>query len=308
MHPRHQAGYDRAHGAQADRAGQGRSHHRTVVGVGRHRDARLRKTIPDKVVINGISGALETTWVDPRRTSIASISMAASGASASVPMPSRPRATSASPRSSPTIPSAIQNFMGFAVDYCKAGGDIAQRSGSHSASPISAASSRSCPRTWMQSISASAAHGCDQLPQPVSAGRRENTPDRRHHPRRPDRADRARSCEGRAEGHAGLRTLRERQSGSGLDLLCEALSGQLAAAQRLPSPSLFGLGYYTATLAAIKGLEAAGGDLSNGQAKFKEALNKLQLDSPVGRITLNENRQATGTVFINEVSMGRMAT
>jgi branched-chain amino acid transport system substrate-binding protein len=76
------------------------------------------------------------------------------------------------------------------------------------------------------------------------------------------------------------------------------------AAQRLPSPSLFGLGYFVATQAAIKGLEAAGGDLSNGQAKLKDALNKLQLDSPIGKITLNENRQATGTVFINEVVDG----
>jgi hypothetical protein len=31
------------------------------------------KTIPDKTVINGISGALETTWVDPSRTSSGSI-------------------------------------------------------------------------------------------------------------------------------------------------------------------------------------------------------------------------------------------
>ena len=76
------------------------------------------------------------------------------------------------------------------------------------------------------------------------------------------------------------------------------------ADKRLPSPSLFGLGYYVATLAAIKGLEAAGGDLSGGQAKFKAALNKLQLDSPIGKITLNENRQATGTVFVNEVVDG----
>jgi len=73
---------------------------------------------------------------------------------------------------------------------------------------------------------------------------------------------------------------------------------------RFPSPSLFGLGYYVATQAAIKGLQAAGGDLSNGQAKFKEALSKMELDSPVGKITLNENRQATGTVFINEVVEG----
>ena len=59
-----------------------------------------------------------------------------------------------------------------------------------------------------------------------------------------------------------------------------------------------------AALPSGLGLEAAGGDLSNGQAKFKEALNKLQLDSPIGKITLNENRQATGTVFVNEVVDG----
>ena len=76
------------------------------------------------------------------------------------------------------------------------------------------------------------------------------------------------------------------------------------ADKRLPSPSLFGLGYYVATLAAIKGFEAAGGDVSGAQTKFKEALNKLQLDSPIGKITLNENRQATGTVFVNEVVDG----
>ena len=76
------------------------------------------------------------------------------------------------------------------------------------------------------------------------------------------------------------------------------------AAQRLPSPSLFGLGYYVPTIAAIKALEEVGGDLSNGQAKFKAALNKIQLDSPVGKLTLNENRQATGTVFVTEVVDG----
>ncbi len=45
------------------------------------------KTIPDKVVINGISGALEMTWVDPARTSTGSTSTARSGAMASGAMP-----------------------------------------------------------------------------------------------------------------------------------------------------------------------------------------------------------------------------
>ncbi len=30
----------------------------------------------------------------------------------------------------------------------------------------------------------------------------------------------------------------------------------------------------------------------------------MQLDSPIGKISLNENRQATGTVFITEVVEG----
>ena len=34
------------------------------------------------------------------------------------------------------------------------------------------------------------------------------------------------------------------------------------------------------------------------------AFMQLQLDSPIGKITLNENRQATGTVFVNEVVDG----
>ena len=44
------------------------------------------------------------------------------------------------------------------------------------------------------------------------------------------------------------------------------------------------------------------GDLSDGQKKFREALSKLKLQTPLGVITLNENRQATGSVFVTEVS------
>jgi ABC-type branched-subunit amino acid transport system substrate-binding protein len=71
--------------------------------------------------------------------------------------------------------------------------------------------------------------------------------------------------------------------------------------ERLPSPSLFGVGYYLATKAALQALDEVEGDLSNGQEKFKAALSKLELDSPLGKITLNENRQAVGPVFVNEV-------
>jgi branched-chain amino acid transport system substrate-binding protein len=46
------------------------------------------------------------------------------------------------------------------------------------------------------------------------------------------------------------------------------------------------------------------GDLGDNQAKFQGALAKLKLKTPLGEITLNENRQATGPVFVNEVTAG----
>jgi branched-chain amino acid transport system substrate-binding protein len=54
-------------------------------------------------------------------------------------------------------------------------------------------------------------------------------------------------------------------------------------------------------LAALQGLDMVDGDLSNGQAAFKEALATMTLETPLGPITLNENRQATGSIVINEV-------
>lgn len=69
----------------------------------------------------------------------------------------------------------------------------------------------------------------------------------------------------------------------------------------LPSPSLFGFNYYVNTKAALLGLQQAGGDLSGGQAKFRAALDKLSFETPTGPVSLNENRQATGTIFVNEI-------
>ena len=68
-----------------------------------------------------------------------------------------------------------------------------------------------------------------------------------------------------------------------------------------PSPSLFALVYYTNMKAALDGLEAVGGDLSGGQAKYRDALSKMVLKTPVGDVRLDANRQAIGTTFITEV-------
>ena len=57
----------------------------------------------------------------------------------------------------------------------------------------------------------------------------------------------------------------------------------------------------------FKALDEVKGDLSNNNKKFREALNKISLDAPNGKITLDENRQAIGTNFVTEVVKAPMA-
>ena len=69
-----------------------------------------------------------------------------------------------------------------------------------------------------------------------------------------------------------------------------------------PSPSLFAVVYYINMKAALDGLEAVKGDLSDGQAKYRDALSTMVLKTPVGDVRLDANRQAIGTTFITEVA------
>ena len=69
-----------------------------------------------------------------------------------------------------------------------------------------------------------------------------------------------------------------------------------------PSPSLFAYVYYMNMKAALDGLDAVKGDLSGGQAKYREALSKMVLKTPTGDVRLDANRQAIGTTFVTEVT------
>lgn len=78
-----------------------------------------------------------------------------------------------------------------------------------------------------------------------------------------------------------------------------------------PSPSLFALVYYTNMKAALDALDQVKGDLGGGQAKYREALSKLELKMPTGTVKLDANRQAIGTTFVTEVvkdSKGELTT
>jgi ABC-type branched-subunit amino acid transport system substrate-binding protein len=67
------------------------------------------------------------------------------------------------------------------------------------------------------------------------------------------------------------------------------------------SPSLLAISYYNSADATFKALDQVKGELSDGNKKFRAALQAMVLDAPNGKITLDENRQAIGTNFITEV-------
>ncbi len=69
-----------------------------------------------------------------------------------------------------------------------------------------------------------------------------------------------------------------------------------------PSPSLFAQGYYIETKAMLAALDKVGGDVSGDQAKFREALANLELDTPTGKVKLDKNRQAIADNYLTEVA------
>ena len=79
---------------------------------------------------------------------------------------------------------------------------------------------------------------------------------------------------------------------------------QAAFPDGFPSPSLFAHGYYVNTEAVLKALDEVNGDLSDGGAKFREALSKLEFDTPTGMVKLDANRNAIADIFVTEVAEG----
>lgn len=262
------------------------------------------KTIPDKTVINGISGALETTWVDPApnfyRFNLDGAQWGYGLGSYVVKEKGWKKiATVAADYSF-----GYTNFLGFAVDFCKAGGDIVERFwvplGSSDFGGVIAALPDDVDAIYLGVGGTDAINFLNQYEQ---AGADTNLIGGTI------MADQTvLTSKGRAkEALAGTPTsgpFANDNPDPAWQTYVKLYQDGFPESERFPSPSLFGLGYYTATLAAITALEQIGGDLSDGQKKFHEALSNLELDSPTGKIKLNENRQASGTVFVTEVVEG----
>ncbi|HMO06890.1 MAG TPA: ABC transporter substrate-binding protein [Paracoccaceae bacterium] len=262
------------------------------------------KTIPDKTVINGISGALETTWVDPApnffRFNLDGAQWGQGLGSYVVNEKGWKRVASVAADYS----FGYTNFLGFAVDFCRSGGDIVER-------------------FWVPLGSSDFAGVIAQLPDDVDAiylGMGGTDAINFLNQYEQAGAD-TNLIGGTIMADATVLSSKGRAKDA---LIGTPTSGPLAADdpspawqayvaeyqaafpenERFATPSLFGVGYYIATLAAIQALNEAGGDLSDGQAKFKAALAGKPLDTPLGTVTLNENRQASGSVVVTEVEEG----
>ncbi len=76
-------------------------------------------------------------------------------------------------------------------------------------------------------------------------------------------------------------------------------------------PSATGYGYYVNMKAALLALQAVDCDLSNGQAKFKQALRSLEFETPTGLVKVDHNRQAIANNYVSVVDAdeeGRLYT
>jgi branched-chain amino acid transport system substrate-binding protein len=67
-------------------------------------------------------------------------------------------------------------------------------------------------------------------------------------------------------------------------------------------PSLFAHGYYINMKAALLGLAQA--DVSDGGTKLRVALSKLSFETPTGKVSLDDNRNAIADMFLTEVTKG----
>ena len=262
------------------------------------------KTIPNKTIVNGISGALETTWVDPApnffRFNLDGSQWGYGLGTYVVNEKGWKRiATVAADYSF-----GYTNFLGFALDFCNAGGEIVERFwlplGSGDFASIIAAMPDDVDAIYLGIGGTDAVNFLNQYEQ---AGGDLNLIGGTI------MADQSVLT---AKGQAKEALIDTPTSGPQADdwtdpkwqAYVKSYQEAFPAEERFPTPSLFATGYYNATTAVLKALEAVNGELDEDQANFRAALADLELDAPNGKITLDENRQAIGTTFITEVVEG----
>lgn len=269
------------------------------------------KTQPQTTIINGSSGAQETTFVDPAENFFR---FNTDGAQWGVGLGEYVYGT----KGWKTVASvaedysfAYTNFLGFAHGYCRAGGKIVERQwvplGTKDFGSIIAALPDDVDAIYLGLGGGDAVNFLNQYQQ---AGGDANL------------IGGSIMVDGTvlsSKGEAKKALIGTPSSGPQADTwdnpkwqtYVKAYQDAFPPEKRFPSPSLLSTTYYNATNAALQCLDKVGGDLSDGHKGFRGCLTNLELDAPNGMIKLDQNRQAIGSNFVIEVfeqADGNLAT
>lgn len=258
-------------------------------------------TVPEITIINGVSSAMETTFVDPAENFFR---FNIQGAQAGYGLGSyvvNERGWTRVATVAADYSFGYTNFLGFAADFCATGGEIVERFwvplGSSDFGAVIAALPYDVDAIYLGIGGTDAINFLNQYEQ---AGAETNLigssiiADQSVLTARGTARD-ALIGTPAAGWQAADSDLPEWQA------FVAAYQAGWPEDERFPSPSLYATLYYNATVAALTALDEVGGDLSDGHTEFRAALSALEMDSPIGHISLDENRQAVGSVFISEV-------
>lgn len=259
------------------------------------------KTVPEMTFINGIAGSQEMTWVDPAENFFRFNLDGAQWGQGLGTFAIEERGWSVVAAVAADYAFGYTNFLGFAVDFCRAGGDITERFwvplGNSDYGGVIAQLPDDVDAIYLGLGGTDAINFLNQMQQ---AGAEFNIIGGTIMADATVLAARGRITDALVGTITSGAFSNDNPDQAWQDYVA-AYRDAFPPDQRFEYPSLFGVGYYVATLAALQGLDLVEGDLSGGQTAFMEALATMTLDSPLGQITLNENRQATGSVFVNEV-------
>ncbi|MEO0680115.1 MAG: ABC transporter substrate-binding protein [Pseudomonadota bacterium] len=259
------------------------------------------KTQPQVTFINGASGALETTYVTPSENFFR---FNMDGAQWSAGLGSyvfNEKGWETVAIVAEDYSFSYTNFMGFALEFCNAGGVITDRFwvplGSKDFASIIAALPDDVDALYLGLGGGDAVNFLNQYQQ---AGGEANL------------IGGTIMVDGtvlNAKGRAQEMLVGTPSSGPQADdydsddwrAFVQAYKDAREPENRFPSPSLVATTYYNSTKAALMCIDSLGGDLGEGQMAFRECLSGLEMDAPNGKITLDDNRQAIGTNFVTEV-------
>ncbi|MDW8444998.1 MAG: ABC transporter substrate-binding protein [Acetobacteraceae bacterium] len=260
------------------------------------------KTIPEKTIINGSSAALETTFIDPAPNFFRFITHGLQWGAGLGEYVVRTKGWRRIAAVAADYSFGHTNFMGFAIDFCRAGGEIVRRFWV----PLGQADFGSVVAQLPDDVDAiylglGGSDAINFLNQYLQAGSKMNFIGGSA------MADQTiLSSRGRArEALIGTPTsgmISDENPDPAWQAFVRAYRDGFPEGQRFASPSFFATSYFIAARAALSALEAVRGDLSDGQRAFQRTLASLVLDTPLGTIRLDENRQAIGPVFVSEVT------